>query len=122
MRIKGALLGIAVAAALAVPSSAQAGTIHWAVGSWLAAGQGLYNGVGYSLTSGVYCHELDPDYARQIQINAVWWDSAALYGSWVQYTTSGLRSYAGVNYLRGACRNPHSVGYAYNAHDNHYDV
>ncbi|MCW2997429.1 MAG: hypothetical protein JWQ20_1650 [Conexibacter sp.] len=119
--LKRALFGIVSAAAVAVPSMAHAGTTHWAVSGYLSAGQSLYN-PGYSSLLGVYCHELDGAQTRFIQINAVVAINGPLYGSWVQYTTDGYRAYSGNNYLHGACRNPHSVGYYYNAHDNYVDV
>lgn len=114
-------IGLA-AAALVAPTTAQAGTVHWASGEWLGSGQGLYNALSYSALTGAYCHEMDPVNTRQIQINAMNWNGTALWGSWVQYTTDGLRSYSGWNHLRGACKNPHSLGYSFNAHDNHIDA
>ncbi len=72
----------------------------------------------WNYITGVYCHELDPNYTRNIEINAVW-PQGGWYGNWVSYQTAGLRSYAGVYALRGACRNPHTVGYYFNAHDNY---
>lgn len=116
---KGVLVG-ALAAGLLAPAAAQAGTHHWATALWIDAGQALRN-PNWPLITGVYCHELDVTYTRQIQINATY-PNGTLYGTWVQFATDGYRSYAGANYLSGACKNPHSVGYSFSAHDNHIDI
>lgn len=110
--------GLAAIIALSVPSAAQAGTEHWAVNRYLGGGDNLADGAAPLLT-GVYCHELDASHTRQIQINAIWASTLNWHGGWVQVTTHGLRSYGGTSYLHGACKNPHTVAYYFNAHDNY---
>lgn len=116
--LKGIVAALAMAGVLAVPSSAQAFTHHWASYNWLGPGSALRDPFVWVL-AGAYCHELDGANTRKIQINATW-NTGVLYGSWVDFWTEGLRTYAGNNALAGACRNPHSVGYSFNAHDNYY--
>ena len=96
--------GLAAIIALSVPSAAQAGTEHCAVNRYLGGGDNLADGAAPLLT-GVYCHELDASHTRQIQINAIW--------------ASTLNWHGGTSYLHGACKNPHTVAYYFNAHDNY---
>ena len=72
--------------------------------------------------AGSYCHEMDTAHTRNIEIGAFFDTSPSItqYGSWVSYQTHGLRSYAGNHILKGACRNPHTVSYYFNAHVNYY--
>lgn len=113
----GMVVAAAIVAAFLIPASASAAADHWSVGQWLGGGAAGAN-PNTRLLTGVYCHELDSVYTRNIEINANW-PFGGLYGSWVSYQTGGLRTYAGAYVLRGACYNPHSVGYAFNAHDNY---
>lgn len=100
-----------------MPSVAQAQTYHWASGLYTGPGQAWRDPQSWVL-AGVYCHELDA-FQRNIEIRATYPNGAA-YGTWVSFTTDGYRSYAGQYVLSGACRNPHSVGYHINAHDNYF--
>lgn len=117
IRATAAALGTAVALSIAIPAPAHA-TYHWASNAWLGPASAQRDQFVWVL-AGVYCHELDSAHARKIQVNAVW-QSNSLYGSWVDFWTDGYRTYAGQYALAGACRNPHSVGYPFNAHDNYY--
>lgn len=116
--LKGAVAVVVAAAAFVAPSAAQADTYKWANPQYIGGGVGLTDRYVWIL-AGVYCHELDGANTRFIQINATY-SNGTLYGSWVQYQTDGYRSYAGNYALAGACRNPHTVGYYFNAHDNYY--
>ncbi|HEX8206191.1 MAG TPA: hypothetical protein VF587_09045 [Solirubrobacteraceae bacterium] len=119
MRTRGLrrVLVAVVVAGLMAPAAAQ-GADHWANSDYLGPGWAKRNPF-VNILAGVYCHELDSAYTRNIEINATWRDGT-LYGSWVSFQTDGLRTYAGKYALSGACRNPHSVGYFFNAHDNYY--
>lgn len=108
---------VAAVSSLVAPSVAQADTVTWATDLYAGPGQSFYS-YQLVLLAGVYCHELD-DGLKNIEVNAVT-ASKNLYGSWVSYQTDGYRSYAGQSNLYGACRNPHTVGYRFNAHDNYF--
>lgn len=114
--LRAAVAGIVAAVGLLIPSVAQAGTTHWANNLWLQGGHSLRDPATHILY-GVYCHEFDYDNRRKIQINATY-SVGSQYGSWVQFTTDGYRTYSNAYRLAGACRNPHSVAYHSDAHDN----
>lgn len=102
------------------PAAAQARTITWSNGMHLA-GSTYKSNPFVDILAGAYCHELGAG-VKGIDINARR-ASGALYGSFVRFQTSGIRSYAGNLPLAGVCGNPHSTSYSYtfNAHDNVYD-
>jgi len=113
-----AALAVAALGVLFTPANASAATYHWANGNIYLNNNGSARDPYSLLIWGVYCHEMDANNVRNIHVNATW-PSGALYGTWVSFQTAGYRSYAANNKLSGACRNPHSVGYWINAHDNY---
>lgn len=108
---------VAVFGALAGASPASAGTYHFMTNDPLGASYYNYSNANFYI-NGVYCHELDYNYTRNIGIGAAY-PGGTQYGSWVIFQTQGLRSYSGSKLLAGACYNPHSVSYFANAHVNY---